>query len=74
MPDSGCIGLSLGSVVLGTLLFLYPGALGRVSSLLNRTLVSLDERLLRYRYFFGLLAFGASYAFFKLAVLLPSLR
>ena len=41
---------------------------------LNRTIVSLDEQLVRYRYLVGLMAFGASYALFKLALVIPTLR
>ncbi len=74
MPDTGFLVLSLGAVVLGTLLFLYPNALLKVSNLLNRTMVMLDKELMRYRYVVGLLAFAASYAFFKIALTLPLLR
>jgi len=74
MPDSGCLFLSLGSVALGVVLFLYPHTLAKASGVLNKTLLALDEMLLRSRYFMGLLAFAASYAFFRLAFLLPDLR
>ena len=74
MPDSGFLVLSLLSIVLGTALFLSPQALLKASSLVNRTLVVLDEQLMRHRYVMGVLAFVASYAFFKIALMLPALR
>ena len=63
--------LSLLSVLLGTALFLFPGAVLRLSTALNRTLAVLDERLIRHRFVIGLVAFGAGYAFFRLALLVP---
>ena len=74
MPDSGFLGLSVASVALGALLFLSPKSVLRFSEVLNRTLAVLDAQVVRYRYVVGLLAFVASYAFFKLALLLPSLK
>ena len=74
MPDSGLLVLSFVSLVLGVLLILYPSAIKQLSSALNRTLAVLDEPIVRYRYGVGLLAFIASYAFFKLALLLPTLK
>ena len=74
MPDTGFLFLSLASVVVGMSLFLFPVVLTRVSEWLNRTFIALDERLMHYRYLLGFLAFVASYAFFKIALLLPSLR
>ena len=74
MPDTGFLFLSLVSLVLAVVLFLHPQGLVRFSGALNRTLAILDERLIRYRYLVGLLAFAGSYAFFRLALLLPLLR
>ena len=74
MPDSGLLFLSLASVLLGTLLFLFPKALLSLSSTLNQTLAVLDEQMVRNRYIVGLLAFIASYAFFRLALLMPALK
>ena len=74
MPDSGCLFLSIASLLVGVLLFLNPRALAGLSAWLNRTMTILDKSIIRHRYVVGLLAFGASYAFFKLALLLPSLR
>ena len=74
MPDTGFVFLSVLSIVVGSCLFLVPGALLKMSEQLNRTLGRLDDRLIRHRYVMGILAFVAGYAFFKIAVLLPSLR
>ncbi len=73
MPDSGLLFLSLASLIVGTLLFLHPKAILVCSSFLNRTLVVLDDALIRRRYVVGLLAFIASYAFFKLALLIGTM-
>ncbi len=74
MPDTGMLVLSLICVVAGTALFLSPHFLLEVSLRLNRTHGPLDHKLIRHRYIMGLLTFGASYAFFKLALLLPGLQ
>ena len=74
MPDTGFLFLSLVSVVLGSALVLFPKGVVKLSSALNRTLAAVDERFIRYRYAVALLAFAASYAFFQIALLLPSLR
>jgi len=44
-----------------------------LSERLNVSLVTLDRWLIRHRYIMGIAAFGASYAFFSLALQLPSL-
>ncbi len=72
MPDSGFLLISLVSLLVGVSLFLYPKALLKVGSALNRTIGALDDQLVRHRYLVGLLAFIASYAFFKLAILMPT--
>lgn len=69
MPDTGCLLLSLLSVVVGGMFILVPDALLKLSGALNRTPATLDRWLIRHRYLAGLLAFGASYAFFRLALL-----
>jgi len=74
MPDSGFLFLSAMSVCVGAMLFLAPDCILKTSQWLNKTLVLVDQNLLRHRYVAGLLAFGAGYAFFKLALLLPSLH
>lgn len=74
MPDTGFLFLSLVSVGVGSLLMLYPNGLLRVNESLNRTFSLMDQRLIRYRYVTALLAFVGSYAFFKLALLLPMMR
>jgi len=73
MPDSGLLFISLLGAVIGGLLFLSPHTLLDWSGRLNKTLVVLDEWLIRHRYVMGLFAFAASYAFFRLALLLPTL-
>jgi len=74
MPDTGFLFLSLASVLLGTLLVLFPHAVVKLGNVLNRTLAAVDEQFIRYRYFIAVLAFAASYAFFQIALTLPSLR
>ena len=74
MPDTGFLLLSLLSLLVGAALFLYPRALSQGNSFLNRTLVAMDDMLIRHRYVMGLLAFLASYAFFRLALMLPAFR
>lgn len=73
MPDSGMVFLSLLSVVVGGCLVLSPQTLLTLSERLNVSLVTLDRWLIRHRYIMGIAAFGASYAFFSLALQLPSL-
>ena len=74
MPDSGFLVLSLLSIVVGVMLFLAPQAIVKFGGLLNRSLAVLDDQLIRHRYVMGGLAFVASYAFFKIALMLPALR
>ena len=74
MPDSGFLVLSLLSIIVGVMLFLMPKAIVKFSGLLNRTMAAVDEQLIRHRYVMGGLAFVASYAFFKIALMLPALR
>lgn len=74
MPDTGCLLLALLGLMMGSLLFLQPSALLKVSTRMNRTVTVLDKWLIKHRYVMGVLAFAAGYAFFKLALLLPSLR
>ena len=74
MPDSGFLSLSVLSLVVGVLLYLYPKAILDIGKHLNRTLTILDDQMVRQRYVVGLLAFIASYAFFKLALMLPALH
>ena len=74
MPDTGFLLLSLIGLSAGSLLILFPRGVLRLSERLNRAIKVLDEPLMRYRYIVGLLAFAASYAFFRIALLLPDLR
>ena len=73
MPDTGFLFLSLMSVLVGAMLFLAPSVMLKMSHRLNQTLMVLDQSMLRHRYVVGALAFVAAYAFFKIALLLPSL-
>lgn len=74
MPDTGMLALSLMSLVVGSLLVLAPHALIRLSEALNRMVGTLDPWLMRHRYVVALAAFAAAYAFFQLALLMPTLR
>ena len=74
MPDTGFLFLSLASLLVGVMLFLYPKGFSRFGKTLNRTLTVVDDRLMRRRYLVGLMAFIGSYAFFRLSLLLPALR
>ena len=53
---------------------MFPHPLLGISQSLNRTLVSLDERLIRYRYLCGVVLFVVSYLCFQLALLVPGIR
>ena len=74
MPDTGFLFLSLASMVVGTMLFLFPQAMMKFNQTLNHTMVSFDKQLIRHRYLFGLLTFLAGYAFFRISLLLPVVR
>ncbi len=74
MPDTGCLALSGASVVLGVMLFMFPHPLVKIGELLNRTLVVMDQALLRYRYLLGLGLFVLAYGLFHLSLLLPTVR
>ena len=63
-----CLGGGWGGFVL------FPHPLLSLSRTLNRTLVVLDEQLIRYRYALGLLLFAVSYLLFRLALLVPALQ
>ena len=74
MPDSGLLFMSLFCLAAGVGFIMFPHSLLAISQVLNRTLVVLDERLIRYRYVCGLLLFLVSYLCFRLALLVPALR
>ena len=74
MPDTGFLFLSLMGVLLGSILVLYPDGLMQIGNALNRTMTALDRWFVRYRYMTALLAFLGSYAFFRIALLLPGMR
>ena len=74
MPDTGLLAVSAICLVAAVLCILFPEFLGKLGGALNRTVTSLDQQLLRHRYLFGILLFIVSYLFFRLALLLPSLR
>ena len=74
MPDSGLLFMSLLCLAAGAGFVLFPRPLLAISQALNRTLVSLDERLIRHRYLCGALLFVVSYLCFRLALLVPGLK
>ena len=74
MPDSGLLVLSLVCLAVGVGFVMFPHPLLILSQTLNRTLVTLDERLIRHRYLCGVLLFVVSYLCFRLALLVPSLK
>ena len=74
MPDTGLLFMSVLSLVVGTSVILFPQGILKLSAWLNRTVQMVDEPLMRYRYLVALAAFAASYAFFRIALLLPDLR
>lgn len=74
MPETGCILLSVLSLVLGAMFILFPERLGKLSAALNRTMAAVDERILRYRHLIGLVLFGLGYGLFKVSLMLSSLR
>ena len=73
MPDSGFLLLSLIGLLAGSSFILFPRGVLRLSERLNRVIRVLDEPLMRHRYLVALLAFAASYAFFRLALLWSNL-
>ena len=74
MPDSGLLVLSLVCLGVGVGFVMFPHPLLTLSQALNRTLITLDERLIRHRYICGTLLFVVSYLCFRLALLVPGLR
>ena len=73
MPDSGLLVLSCICLAAGIGFVLFPHPLLAISQALNRTLVTLDDRLLHHRYLCGVFLFAASYLCFRLALLIPGL-
>ena len=73
MPDSGLLVLSIVCLMCGVAFVLFPHPLLAMSQVLNRTLVTLDEQLIRYRYLCGALLFAVSYLCFRLALMIPGL-
>jgi hypothetical protein len=71
MPDSGLIVLSLVCLAAGVGFLLFPHPLLAISQAMNRTLVPLDAKLVRFRYISGVFLFVASYLCFRLALDLP---
>lgn len=73
MPHSSLLFLSLLCLMSGVAFVLFPHPLLTLSQALNRTLVSLDEQLIRYRYLCGVLLFAVSYLCFRLALMVPGI-
>ena len=74
MPDSGLLLLSLLCLGAGVGFILFPHPLLTISQVLNRSLLSLDDKLIRHRYICGILLFVVSYLCLRLALLVPVLR
>ena len=74
MPDSGLLLLSLLCLAAGVGFVLFPHPLLAISQAMNRTLTTLDERLIHYRYLCGIVLFIVSYLCFRLALLIPALQ
>ena len=74
MPDSGLLLLSLLCLGAGVGFVLFPHPLLGISQAMNRTLTTLDDRLIHHRYLSGVLLFAVSYLCFRLALLVPGLR
>ena len=60
--------------VFGILFFLGPQVIRHLSGVLDRTLNTIDQQLMRHRYVLGLVMFLLSYSMFRLALLLRSLK
>ena len=73
MPDAACLFLSVCLVVAGLTLLLFPQVMLHVSRSLNRTLMVLDDQLVRHHRLVGVLLFIVGYGVFQLALLLPTL-
>ena len=74
MPDTGFLFLSTLCLMAAVSFILFPNPLLKLSTALNRTLVMLDQRLMRHRYLMGALLFVVSYLLFNLALRIPELR
>ena len=61
-------------LAVGVSLVLFPDGVTRFSALMNRTLNTLDDKLLRHRYIVGIGLCGASYLLFRLAFVIVGLR
>lgn len=70
MPEHRLIACSMIAVVLAVMFIMFPGILLHASRTMNRTMVSLDESLMRYRYLLGVLCAVMAYGLFRMALLL----
>ena len=74
MTPEGLLFVSLLCLLSGVLFFLFPGWLLKLSSYLNRSMITLDQKLMRHRYLVGTLLIVSSYLVFSIALTLSDLR
>ena len=70
MSQTGCLVLSLLFLVAAVAFILFPRGLLSLSRAMNRTLIVLDDQLVRHRYLVSLVLFAVSYMVFKLSLLI----
>lgn len=68
MQATWLLWVSLASLVLGIMCFLFPSGLAKLSSMLNHSVVTMDQAVLRYRYVVGALALILSYGLFNIVM------
>lgn len=74
MLKVGLLLLSALCLVSGVGVMAVPKVISKVNMALNRVYNFLDEKLMRYRFLFGVALFVVGYLFFRLALLMPQLR
>jgi FtsH-binding integral membrane protein len=73
MPHSGLLALSGVCLLAAVAFILFPNPLERLSNALNKTLVTIDKRVMRHRHLIGVLMFVTSYLVFYLAMRAPEI-
>ena len=74
MPEASCLLLSLLCLVVAVILVLFPHGLLDLSRTLNRTLMVLDDQLVKHRYLLSVLLVAVSYGLFRLSLLISLSR
>ncbi len=74
MPHEGLLFVSILCVVIAAAAVLFPKTLEQVSGRLNKTVTTIDKRLMKHRYTFAIVLFVVSYLIFRLALQVPLLR